>query len=116
VRLRRERIEVSVQEGGGVSEVQIDNPDVRVTRWTLGMGQETGVHRHEMDYLVVPLVDGQMLITDADGGVTTNDLQAARTYYRQAGAEHNVRNEQEMPLEFIEVEIRRRQGSGPAEA
>lgn len=107
---------MSVQESGGVSEVQIDNPDVRVTRWTLGRGQETGVHRHEMDYVVVPLADGQMLITDAHGGVTTHDLQRARAYHRPAGAEHNVRNEQQEPLEFIEVEIRRRQGSGPAEA
>jgi beta-alanine degradation protein BauB len=105
---------VSVPESGGVSEVQIDNPHVRVTRWILGPGQQTGAHRHEMDYVVVPLVDGQMVVADAHGGVTTHDLKAARAYFRPAGAEHNVRNEQQTPLVFIEVEIRRWQGSGPA--
>jgi quercetin dioxygenase-like cupin family protein len=35
--------------------VQIDDDKVKVTRWDFSPGAETGWHRHEMDYVVVPL-------------------------------------------------------------
>jgi len=35
--------------------VQIDDEKVKVTRWDFSPGAETGWHRHEMDYVVVPL-------------------------------------------------------------
>ena len=35
----------------------IENPEVRMTRWTLGTGEETGLH--DTDTLMVgPLTDG----------------------------------------------------------
>ena len=34
--------------------VQIDDDKVKVTRWDFLPGAETGWHRHEMDYVVVP--------------------------------------------------------------
>ena len=40
--------------------VQIDNDKVKVTRWDFLPGAETGWHRHEMDYVVVPLTDGTL--------------------------------------------------------
>ena len=31
------------------AKVQVDNPDVRVTRWTLAADDDTGQHTHEYD-------------------------------------------------------------------
>ena len=37
---------------------RVDNAEVRVTEWQFEPGAATGHHRHEFDYVVVPLVDG----------------------------------------------------------
>ena len=43
------------------SKVFIDNERVRVTEWRFAPGAATGWHRHEMDYVVVPMADGDVL-------------------------------------------------------
>lgn len=90
------------------SQVQVDNSDVRVTRWTLAVGDGTGEHRHEHDYVVVPITAGRMHITNADGTQATSKLAQGVAYYRQAGAKHNVRNDGVDFLDFVEVEVVRR--------
>jgi quercetin dioxygenase-like cupin family protein len=87
------------------STVQVDNPDVRVTRWTLKRGEQTGPHRHEYDYVVVPLTSAWMQIRSADGSELITDLTPGTSYFREAGAEHNVRNEEDAVLDFVEVEV-----------
>ena len=54
--------------------VQIDDDKVRVTRWDFSPGAETGWHRHEMDYIVVPLTDGALTAEMPDGSVVENKL------------------------------------------
>ena len=49
------------------SEVQIDNEEVRVTEWRLAPGSATGHHTHGMDYVIVPVVAGEMTIVAPDG-------------------------------------------------
>ena len=85
--------------------VQVDNSDVRVTRWTLAVGDDTGEHAHEYDYVVVPITVGRMDITNADGTHATSELAPGVSYYRQAGAQHNVRNDGVDVLDFVEVEV-----------
>ena len=36
----------------------IDNERVRVTEWRFRPGEATGWHRHEFDYVVVPVTTG----------------------------------------------------------
>ena len=88
-----------------VSQVQVDNADVRVTRWTLAVGDDTGEHRHQYDYVVVPITASRMHITNADGSQMTSDLAPGYSYYRTAGAQHNVRNAGLDILDFVEVEV-----------
>lgn len=45
------------------SEVQVDNEQVRVTEWRLAPGSATGHHTHGMDYVIVPVVAGEMTIS-----------------------------------------------------
>ena len=50
-----------------VPTVFIDNDRTRVTEWRFAPGAETGQHRHEYDYVIVPTFTGQLRITSSDG-------------------------------------------------
>jgi quercetin dioxygenase-like cupin family protein len=85
--------------------VQIDNDRVRVTEWRFAPGAETGFHRHEMDYVVVPLYDGTLRIETA-GDVMEAELRHGVSYARLAGAEHNVINSNSFEFAFVEIELK----------
>ena len=56
------------------SELMIDNEKTRVTRWSFEPGEDTGKHVHEYDYVVVPLLDGQLKIINHDGKISISEL------------------------------------------
>jgi quercetin dioxygenase-like cupin family protein len=86
--------------------VQVDDPNVRITRWDFTPGAETGWHRHGMTYVVVPVTDGTLLLEMPGGATTTAELRAGIAYSRGAGVEHNVVNAGDGPLSFVEVEMK----------
>lgn len=89
------------------AEVQVDDERVRVTRWTFAPGAETGWHRHEWDYVIVPVTDGRVRIVAEDGNRHA-DFHTGVSYARPAGVEHNVINAGDGELSFVEVEMKRR--------
>ena len=88
------------------SETVIDNKRTRVTRWSFEVGEDTGQHIHEYDYVVVPLKDGQLKIVDQDGTVLISDLIKGKSYYRNKGVNHNVINHNDFPFSFVEIEFK----------
>ena len=84
--------------------IQIDDSRVRVTTWNFAPGAETGWHRHEYDYVVVPLTTGILTIVDADGE-HTSPLTIGQSYARKVGVEHNVINSNDHPFAFVEIEF-----------
>lgn len=87
--------------------VTADTADVRVTTWTFAAGAHTGVHRHEYDYVVVPVTGGTFTVTGADGRVTTMQQVAGAAYLGVSGTVHDVANATDGPVSFVEVELRR---------
>ncbi len=87
------------------ASTMIRNERVLVTRWQFDPGAETGHHRHEYDYIVVPLVSGNLLIVDNDGVEAVSELKASEPYFRPAGVEHNVINDNPSEFSFIEIEL-----------
>jgi quercetin dioxygenase-like cupin family protein len=85
--------------------VQVDNDRVRVTEWRFAPGEATGWHRHEVDYVVVPLVAGRLRLEGPDE-TSEAELVAGRAYFREAGIEHDVVNAGEGELVFVEVELK----------
>jgi beta-alanine degradation protein BauB len=83
---------------------QIDNARARVTRHRMAPGASTGFHRHECDYVIVPVTDGRMRIVEG-GRELVNDLTAGVSYFRQAGVEHDVINAGNRDLVFVEIEL-----------
>jgi len=88
------------------SDVQIDNAEVRVTEWRLEPGSATGHHRHEMDYVIVPVTNSDMTIVAPDGTRSIAPLRVGKSYFRKAGVEHDVLNETRETIVFLEVELK----------
>jgi quercetin dioxygenase-like cupin family protein len=81
-----------------------ENGTVRITEWQFTPGDETGHHRHEYDYVVVPLYDGTLRLDTAQGA-STAELKKGIAYSRKAGVEHNVTNAGEQYLAFVDIEL-----------
>jgi quercetin dioxygenase-like cupin family protein len=96
--------------GGGVSMLneetdrQIDNTRARVTRHKMAPGASTGFHRHDYDYVIVPVTDGRMRIVEG-GRESVSELSAGISYFRPAGVEHDVINGGDRDLIFVEIEF-----------
>ena len=89
-----------------VGTVKIDNARTRVTEWRFAPGATTGFHRHEYDYVVVPLASGQLCIVHPDGAETVSELVLGEPYAREAGVEHEVINASPSEFAFMEVEFK----------
>lgn len=87
--------------------VTLDDDKVRVTTWTFGAdGDATGVHRHEYDYIVVPITGGTFVVTGIDGSERTMTQVAAAAYTGRRGTEHDVTNASSGQVVFVEVELK----------
>lgn len=90
----------------GLATVQVDNEYVRVTEWRFVPGAETGEHVHQMDYIVVPLADGQLKIVSPQGEESIVPLKQGASYFRKAGVHHNVINANAFDYAFVEIELK----------
>tara|TARA_R110000744_G_scaffold297543_1_gene407313 strand:- start:654 stop:965 length:312 start_codon:yes stop_codon:yes gene_type:complete len=92
--------------GTAVPTVFIENECTRVTEWRFkAKGDNTGWHRHQYDYVVVPLFDGILEIDTADGERITAQLKNGVPYYRELGVEHDVINGNDFECAFVEIEF-----------
>ena len=89
-----------------ISLEQIDNDRTHVSESRFAPGAETGFHRHEHDYVVVPLTTGRLRLVTPDGSETFADLVAGESYFRKAGVEHNVINANDYEFAFVEIEFK----------
>jgi beta-alanine degradation protein BauB len=87
--------------------VTIDDDRVRVTTWTFSPGEATGHHRHDFDYLVVPVIGGRFTVIEPDGSERTMEQAAGEPYVGTAGTEHDVVNAADHGTVFVEIELKR---------
>ena len=85
----------------------VDDDRVRVTTWVFDPGASTGAHRHEFDYIVVPISGGLFRVSNADGTETERSQQAGRPYAGRAGTEHDLLNATDATVSFVEIELKR---------
>ena len=85
--------------------ILIENDKVKVTEWLFDVGDSTGHHVHENNYIVVPMLDGELKILEKNNNETISKLIKGGAYYREKGVEHNVFNNNEFPYTFIEIEL-----------
>ena len=89
-----------------VPTIQCDNKCTRVTEWRFSPGAATGYHRHEYDYVIVPITSGQLKLIGPDGSTAVSELSAGVSYFRNAGVEHDVINASDHDFSFVEVEFK----------
>lgn len=68
-------------------------------------GAQTGWHKHDYDYIVVPGMKGNLLLETTEAENIT-ELEAGQSYYRPAGVEHNVVDANDFPFSFVEIELK----------
>jgi len=84
---------------------QINNERTCVNHLLFPAGGESQWHRHDRDYVIVPMQDCQLEI-DTGEGPKTVPMKAGECYFRYAGVEHNVMNNTDQDIVLIEVEIK----------
>lgn len=84
----------------------IDDSRTRVTRFDFAPGAETGWHRHGLDYVITAITDCHMLLEEPGGTARQTVVPAGSAYARPAGVEHNVVNDGDSPMSFVEVELK----------
>jgi quercetin dioxygenase-like cupin family protein len=89
-----------------IPTVQIDDERTRVVEWRFAPGAATGWHTHGMDYVVVPMTTGKLLLEEPGGVSRHAQLTAGVSYTRRTGVEHDVINDNDFEFVFIEVEIK----------
>jgi quercetin dioxygenase-like cupin family protein len=89
-----------------VPTVQTDNEDVKITRWDFSPGAATGWHTHSWPYIIVMLTNAVMRLHDG-AAVTEVNFTAGDAYQRPAGVTHDVMNGSDVPMAFVEIEIKR---------
>lgn len=84
----------------------IDDSRVRVTRFDFEPGAQTGWHTHGFDYVITTVTECKMLLEHPGGTTTETSIPAGTAYRRSEGVEHNVINNGDKVMAFIEVEIK----------
>ena len=92
--------------------VSVDDDRVRVTTWDFDAAASTGAHRHEFDYIVVPVTGGVFRVIGQDGAESERTQVAGVPYAGTAGTEHDVVNATDSRLTFVEIELKRSPSSG----
>lgn len=86
--------------------VQADNDRVRVTRYRFPPNSATGWHTHAHDYVIVPIIGGTLTMIDKAGKCASSIIVAGESYYREAGVSHDVVNQTDTSIEFVEIELK----------
>ncbi|MDN6373979.1 MAG: cupin [Brevibacterium aurantiacum] len=96
---------MSDESTGSTGEVQLDNGVFRVTKWTIEPDGVIPMHKHDYEYVVVPMVTDTMRVRNSDGTEIVAELEAGVSYTRAAGGEHEVSNPNgTADVVFVEVE------------
>ncbi|HRP78537.1 MAG TPA: cupin domain-containing protein [Aquamicrobium sp.] len=88
-----------------LGQLQHEDERTRVTLWRFAPGTETGWHVHEYDYVVVPVQGGALTVENRDGR-GQYPIETAMSYARPKGVEHNIINETDAEIAFVEIELK----------
>ena len=71
------------------------------------LDESTGFHTHELDYVIVPITNGELKIIDKQDKEVIRKLIAGEPYFINKGVEYNVINNGSDIIIFVEVEIKK---------
>jgi len=94
------------KSGTALPTIFIDNNRTRVTEWRFKeRGDNTGWHKHDYAYVVVPQFDGFLEIDDGTETQARVEMKSGVPYFREHGVEHDVINGNDFECAFVEIEF-----------
>lgn len=78
----------------------------RIIQYTLKPGEQTGWHRHELDYVVIFQSAGELTSTFADGTTKTFTYEPGKSSSYSAPVEHNAVNTGDTEVTGYEIEYK----------
>ena len=85
------------------SKVLIENDKTIVTEWSFDVGDSTGIHTHEYNYIVVPMLDGELKIIDKNNHETISNTAFSIELDKSFSA--SIANIFEIGLLFLFAEV-----------
>src|SRR3982751_3946812 len=83
-----EKQQMAITPGTSKATILIDNDRVVVTEHRFQKDEATGWHRHEHDYVIVPLMDGKLKIVTQDGE-NIAEMKKGAPHFREEGVEQH---------------------------
>jgi beta-alanine degradation protein BauB len=84
-----------MNDARAVATVQLENDHLRVTEWRFAPGPATGYHQHAHDYVVVPILGGELELVGPDGRRSRSRLEQG-----------NVINAGATVMAFVDIELK----------
>jgi quercetin dioxygenase-like cupin family protein len=78
----------------------------RIIHYVIRPGEQTGWHRHALDYVVIRLSDGTLTSHFADGTTKVFDYRAGTSASYAAPVEHNAVNTGDTDIVGYEIEFK----------
>jgi quercetin dioxygenase-like cupin family protein len=95
----------SEQAAGFTGKPELNNKWFRAYRVVLSPGERTATHKHRAPVAIIQVTAGKGL---GSGAMAWDFNEAGQWAFFDAGDSHDFRNTGEVPLQLIEVEIRRK--------
>jgi quercetin dioxygenase-like cupin family protein len=80
----------------------VDNERVQVADWRMAPDTRIGDHVHQYDYLVVGLMEGELVVV-AEGGDVAFPIDSGVVFFGNAGDAHDVLNRSDREVRFLEI-------------
>jgi quercetin dioxygenase-like cupin family protein len=93
-----------------VAKVEFENDQIRVLRATVGAHQKTPMHQHP-SRAGITITENDLRVYLSDGTSTTSTRGAHQIFWSEP-VTHQVENLSDKPMENIEIELKRANGTG----
>jgi beta-alanine degradation protein BauB len=87
-------------------KIIFENEFVRVWSLTLDPGKRQPWHQHLLPYLIVPLTEGENVMTFDDGRVRETHEKPGETIWREPGIPHELLNRSAWQYRNVLIEIK----------
>ena len=88
-------------------EVLMEDDRMIVTHWVFKPGEQTGWHRHEMDYMPIQMSEGRLRFEFPDGSTRDVDYVPRTASIVSAPLEHNAINVSDVEMVALEIEFKK---------
>lgn len=92
-----------------IADYKVVHEDERVivTHWVFKPGEETGWHRHDLDYMPIQMSEGRLRFEFPDGSTREVDYVPRTASIVSAPLEHNAINVSDQEMVALEIEFKK---------